>query len=45
MRETETLIVLACPVCGSGQIRTTKKERICIRCGYHGSIDEHLPKH
>jgi len=33
MEECEELEIPTCEKCGSKQIRTTKKFRICIRCG------------
>ena len=34
MKEDEQLEIPKCDKCGSTQIRTTSKYRICIRCGY-----------
>jgi len=28
-----------CPKCGSKQIRTTTKQRICIRCGHREELE------
>ena len=39
MEEDEKLEVPECSRCGSKQIRTTKTNRICIRCGGRDELE------
>jgi len=39
MEEEDVLEILRCKKCESKQIRTTKKYRICNRCGFREEID------
>lgn len=39
MEESDKLEIPKCEKCGSQQIRTTSKYRICVRCGFRESIE------
>jgi predicted RNA-binding Zn-ribbon protein involved in translation (DUF1610 family) len=37
-------IILSCPKCGKKAGRAVKEGRVCINCGYRGSLEEFTSK-